>query len=506
MECPHQTPKSKIRQFWISLTHSAFVIGLLSLVWFVLRTGTKPTRAAYPCQRAAAASSTAWLAAYVVPFLPFVRVLKERKWDRRAAVGVLVSLVAVAGITWVALQPNVGSTGDGGTSFPVALTLPKIRSSSPMASDLFVVQGVTPEDSGIPDLISLMSANGVRFYRSEDSGIGRSPDGLIDADDVVLIKVNCQWDQRGGTNTDLVRALISAIVDHPSGFTGEIVIADNGQAQYGSRGSGGSLNWSRNNAEARTQSIQDVVSGFATEHVVSTFLWDTITGTRVDEYDQQDMEDGYVVQDVADSPSGMAVTYPKFETSHGTYVSFKCGIWDPASASYDSTRLKVINLPVLKPHMIYGVTGCVKHYMGVVSDRLSSSAGTRAHNAVTTGGMGTALAETRFPTLNILDAIHVCLEPGQGPMVYYTDTTHLGIVAASTDPVALDYWAATYILIPGAEQRGHAANTFSPDLSRPFPGSFARYLDASREILQQSGFRVTSDEDTMNVFVTLNES
>ena len=505
MHYDRPNPKARVRRIWILITQSTFAVGFLSLIWFLARTGTKPSRAAYPCQRAAAASGTAWLAAYVIPLLPFARFLKMRQWDRRVAAGMLIGMMAIAGIAWVAVQP-AGSAGDGRATLPVALTLPESRSSSPVASDLFVVQGVTPDGSGIPDLIALMSTNGIRFYRSEESGLGQGPDGLIDANAVVLIKVNCQWDQRGGTNTDLVRALIAAIVDHPSGFTGEIVIADNGQAQYGSRGSGGSLNWSRNNAEARTQSIQDVVSEFATEHAVSTFLWDTITGTRVDEYEQQDMEDGYVVQDVADSPSGMAITYPKFETSHGTYVSFRRGIWEPASASYDSARLKVINLPVLKPHMIYGVTGCVKHYMGVVSDRLSSSAGTRAHNAVATGGMGTALAETRFPTLNILDAIHVCLEPGQGPMVYYTDTTHLGIVAASTDPVALDYWAATYILIPGAEQHGHATNTFSPDLSRPFPGSFARYLDASREILQQSGFRVTSDEDAMNVFVTSNES
>ena len=103
----------------------------------------------------------------------------------------LIGLVAIAGITWVTLQPNVSPARDGGTSFPIALTLPESRSSSSLASDLFVIQGVTPDDSGIPDLISLMSANGIRFYRSEDPGLGRGPDGLIDADDVVLIKVNC---------------------------------------------------------------------------------------------------------------------------------------------------------------------------------------------------------------------------------------------------------------------------------------------------------------------------
>ena len=185
-------------------------------------------------------------------------------------------------------------------------------------------------------------------------------------------------------------------------------------------------------------------------------------------------------------------------------MSFKYGIWDPESSTYDSNCLKVINLPVLKPHMIYGVTGCVKHYMGVVSDRLSASVGTRAHDTIRAGGMGTEMVETRFPTLNILAALHVAFRPGQGPMVLYSQATHLSIVAASTDPIALDYWAAVHILMQGAEQAGYSTQSFNPDISQASTRAFAQYLNASKEILQQSGFRVTSDEDAMNVFVTSN--
>lgn len=66
--------------------------------------------------------------------------------------------------------------------------------------------------------------------------------GLIASDDFVLFKVNCQRDERGGTNTDLLRALIQAVLDHPDGLTGEILVADNGQAQGESTGGyGGSL-------------------------------------------------------------------------------------------------------------------------------------------------------------------------------------------------------------------------------------------------------------------------
>ena len=66
----------------------------------------------------------------------------------------------------------------------------------------------------------------------------------------------------------------------------EIIVADNGQAQYGSTGRGGSLNYSRNNAEDISQSVQKVVDSFAGSHKVSTYLWDTITRQSVQEYSE----------------------------------------------------------------------------------------------------------------------------------------------------------------------------------------------------------------------------
>lgn len=55
------------------------------------------------------------------------------------------------------------------------------------------------------------------------------PDGIIERNDVVLIKVNCQWKCRGTTSTDVVRRLIHRILQHPDGFDGEVVIFENGQ-------------------------------------------------------------------------------------------------------------------------------------------------------------------------------------------------------------------------------------------------------------------------------------
>jgi hypothetical protein len=123
----------------------------------------------------------------------------------------------------------------------------------------------------------------------------------------------------------------------------------------------------------------------------------------VKEYSEGDATDGYIVMQTSSPTTGIKVSYPKFKMKFGTYVSFKMGIWDPDMKSYSDEKLKVLSVPVLKTHRIYRVTGCVKHYMGVGSDKV----GIGSHGSVGKGGMGTEMAQTRTPVLNILDATWV---------------------------------------------------------------------------------------------------
>ena len=136
----------------------------------------------------------------------------------------------------------------------------------------------------------------------------------------MIIKVNGQWNERGGTNTDLVRSLIQAIIDHPDGFKGEIIITDNGQAQYGGTCTGGNLNYTKNNAEDRSQSMALVAKSFSGSNRVSAYLWDTITTKWVYEYAEDDMNDGYVINETPNQRTGILVSYPKFRSHYGTYV------------------------------------------------------------------------------------------------------------------------------------------------------------------------------------------
>ena len=384
----------------------------------------------------------------------------------------------------------------------IYLTLDSITSTASPASDIYVVNGRSY--AYISELVNLMGSKGLLFYKSDTTGENRGPAGLISHDDLVLIKINSQWAERGGTNTDLLKELIQMIVDHPDGFVGEIVVADNGQAQYGSAGNGGSLNWANNNAEDPSQSAQDVVDMFSGSYNVSTYLWDTITLENVSEYSEGDMNDGYVINQTTNPVTGIKVSYPKFKTEFDTYISFKKGIWNPVTQTYNSENLKVINFPVLKSHSGYGVTASIKHYMGVVSAKQ-----TNAHAKVATGGMGTQLVETRFPTLNILDAIWVNANPASssscGPSNPYGTATRVNTIMASTDPAALAYWGSKHVLMQAAKSIGYTeTDSINPDNTNPsgvWGEAFGRWLDLSKNEIVAADYNVTTDENYMNVYV-----
>ena len=475
---------------------SFFFFGLACLVWCVFRTGTKPSRASYPCQKAAAFNANIWAVTYVFPLLS-VDTWKgylRRRWKPLAVV-----------VVAVALSTGYMSTRDDGLGddqmSPDILSLTPMTASKTPQSDIYAVTGTDGSDGGVQTLIELMAEHAQPFYRSAEEDDLKGPSGLIGAGDVVLIKVNSQWDERGGTNTDLVKSLIEALLAHPDGFSGEIVVADNGQDQYGGAGSGGSLDWELNNALDRGQSMQDVVDAFSGSHRVSTYLWDEITNNVVQEFAEGDMEDGYVVSTKVINSTGTLVSYPKFTTPYGTRISFKYGVYVPENDDYDVDRLKVINVPVLKTHMIYGVTASVKHYMGVPSDKLTKSLGYRAHNTVDEGGMGTLMAQTRVPALNIVDAIWVNARPGGGPGASYGSATEVNVVVTSADPVALDYWASKHILCRVC------SDVFEMDTSTMDPDNtadraFGDWLRLSMNELNAVGHSFTCDEDRMNVYVS----
>jgi uncharacterized protein (DUF362 family) len=341
----------------------------------------------------------------------------------------------------------------------------------------------------VDDLVMLMGVSGMKPHRSENDSLTGGPSGIINPDDVVLIKVNAQWAQRGGTNTDVLRGIIRNIVEHPDGFQGEIIVADNGQGS-------GNLNRLDHNAEDITQSPQDVVADFVAEgYHASAYLWDTIRTRSVGEFDIGDYQAGFVVQPVMDAETSIKVSYAKFTTAYGTHVSYKHGIWDEATQAYDPGRLVVLNVPVLKTHSIYGVTAAVKNHMGVVTTGVP----TDSHLGVGRGGLGTIMADVRAPDLNILDCIWVLARPGYGPSASYDKASHVNQLVASTDPVALDAWAVKHVLIPQIIANGYSPGQYLMQDPDDPDSNYRQYLDRSMNELLLAGRACSNDYNTVNL-------
>lgn len=298
--------------------------------------------------------------------------------------------------------------------------------------------GPANHHAGVDALLALMGRGGLKFHRSpwgesETSG----PLGLIAAGDVVLLKVNAQWKYRGCTNSDVVRGLIQRILEHPDGFSGEVVIVENGQGRGSLRcdtaSSYGGDTSVRANANDESHSFVYLVDQIFQDRRVSATLLDPIR-TRFIGLDDH-VTNGYRrIQNVS---------YPCFTTAGGRRLELLEGIW---AGSRHERNLKLLNVPVLKHHDTGGseITGAVKHFYGL----LSMSDGTSANRHYTDLGetCGRMIAAVRPPVLNVMDAIWVSHRALGGHPVSATHRANQ--LLASQDPVALDYWSAKTVLFP----------------------------------------------------------
>jgi len=491
------------------LLNNFFILGILSIVWLVARTGKKSSRANYPCQQTAALNGNLWFITYIAPIFSSLPATPAGFFQKKQTMAVAaVIIIAVGGGAYWFFGRTGVVTVDTAT-LDNGLTLSSLTAVNTPSSDIFVVTKTNGADGGVDTLFKLMGSQDLILYQSSGTGLTRGPEGLIAADDVVIIKVNCQWDERGGTNTDLLKALIQVLIDHPDGFTGEIIVSDNGQGEdRGSLRRGGSFTYPLNNALDASQSIQDVVDSF-TGNRVSTYLWSDITEVRAYEFSEGDMEDGYVVEEMVHFSTGLMVSYAKFTTAYGTHISFKNGVWNAEDGEYDSDVLKVINLSMLKSHSVYGATASVKNYMGVPSDLLTGEiAGEylNTHRTIGRGGMGTLMANTRYPVLNIIDSIWINPVPMSGPWTPYRTATQMNIITAGTDPIALDYWSVKNILLQNWENRsGEVSVSMDPDNTESNdPGFFGNWIRLSMDEIKKGGYDVNIEESHMNVYIAEN--
>jgi hypothetical protein len=485
--------KFKIRD---KIKNSLALFILANIVWFILRSGIKPSRIYYPCQQQAinninfSISSTFQLSIGSSAFIKMKSLLLNSK------LLIIVVLIMSMASGEVFLRVDELNQEIGPVEFDIMLN--NHTATSFPSSTIYGVNG--RNSSHIKDLISIMSSDDSFFYKTSQPTVNGDESGLISSDDIVILKINCQWNKRGGTNTDMLKEIIETISDHPDGFTGEIVIADNGQGI-------GSFDFEETNSEYKNQSVQDVVNMFTSKIRISTYSWQNIRHLQVEEFSEGDFSDGYWFNDTEDFFTGLQISYPKFSTNFGSHISFKHGIWKNKTG-YES-HLKVINIATLKSHFRYGVTASVKNYMGVQSEGIMMSGGlANGHISIAYGGMATLMAELGMPILNVIDAIWINPNPFPstytGPNTMYSGSVRTNTILASTDPVGLDYWATKNILIEAAKLLGYENYHYiDPDNTErgSMDEALGIWMNLTKNEFNRRGIQATMNKEQMNIII-----
>jgi len=302
---------------------------------------------------------------------------------------------------------------------------------------------------------------------------------IIGENDIVVIKPNVQWWNHGATNLSALKTFVDLIMNRPSGFYGEVIIAENchrGNEPWKSEQSGWMREYERNSDIKGINNFNALTSHLKKSYGnrYSTCHWIDVGWGAERVFSPADGT-GYVYCDgtggvsmislnngeTGDNFREVIMTYPIFKTDKGTIVDLKNGIWN--EGAYTEQPLRFINFATINHHGHYvGATGAVKNYFGVVDisgggwgkladkyNNFHSFAYNEWDFGPVPGIMGTEVAmfmnTVRKADLNIIAAEWVGLASRTEPPVAHTKT-----VLVSTDPVALDYHATKYLLYPNS--------------------------------------------------------
>jgi hypothetical protein len=249
----------------------------------------------------------------------------------------------------------------------------------------------------------------------------------VGASDVVVLKCDYLLESRNTTNTDRVKGLIWRILQHPGGFTGEIIICDNTQ-DFGT-----DIDDADNNSDDTLQSVVDVVITYlAKGYPVGVTNWGWWWDVEVDEFSGGNSDCGFVYDSV------YQVTYPKFISPvSGKCISMRHGVWDPIEQKYDSTALTVINMPALHSFDWSGSYAGIMNWLGMLSTAFLEE---------TQSGLEELPAhaiDLVRPDLTIIDATWI-----NGLFFGYDWIYETRVMVASTDPLAASWYATKYVLSP----------------------------------------------------------
>lgn len=311
---------------------------------------------------------------------------------------------------------------------------------------------------------------------------------LIGSDDTVLIKPNVQWWNQGAPNLPALKTFVDLVMERPGGFKGGVVLAENchrGPRPWESDSSGWAHDFERNSEITNVTNYNElarILKGKYRDRFSTYHLIDVDTGNKRvfgpsdgPGYVYCDGSNGVPLITCENGGKGSnhratIMTYPIIKTDKGTIIDFKHGVWE--RGSYTGQPLRFINFSALNHHSTYcGMTSAIKNYMGITD--LSGGADPSNGGCLTKNyynfhsfpfnkwspgpqpGMlgaeiGTFIKTIRKADLNITTAEWVGLVSRTESPVAHTKA-----ILASTDPVALDYHAARYILFPNSNLSIH---------------------------------------------------
>jgi hypothetical protein len=94
----------------------------------------------------------------------------------------------------------------------------------------------------------------------------------------------------------------------------------------------------------------------------------------------------------------------------------------------------------------------------------------------------------------------IWIAPDGGPASSYNTAVEINKIAASLDPVALDVWTTSHVLIPEAEKLlRHRAGSMNPVGIEP--GTFGHWLRLSLNEMLAAGYDFTMDENEILVII-----
>lgn len=343
---------------------------------------------------------------------------------------------------------------------------------------------------------------------------------IIDKNDIVILKPNGQQVGHNMTNTNTMKAFIDQVLTI-HGFNGEIIIAEN-HHHIDCNSAGWTTQY--RNGDFNLNELVDYYHDKGINNV-SKYHWrdaGAVPDSRFTLADPgrivsgPDEGDGYVWTDYDYTYNGKKtkMNYPIFtSTCSGVTIDFKNGAWK--NGRYTGQPIKFINISALRNHSNAGVTATIKNYLGVVdlscgyhgikpsgyynfhyiavdwptsglvrdgmkhfitsqfAEKQKTINKIAKYVGPQNGAMGSAVGffmrTIRKADLNIIAAEYA------GHEGRHNIPAHIKTVLASTDPVALDYYAGKYVLVPLGGKRVMFNN---PDNRR---GTFRKTLDGCHD-------------------------